>query len=111
VSRLTSMPKLSLDVSIKLSEPEIRALDAMAGYGADAFLQVFYEHMGRHYLEPHEKGLRSLFDTIMGELPPIMKRQDAARKAFALHDPVIRSRAEHDEMIARLKAIQAKEAP
>jgi hypothetical protein len=99
------MPRITLDVALKLNESEIRALDALAGYGAKVFLEVFYEHMGRAYMEPHEAGLRSLFDTIKAELPSIINRQTAARKAFALHDPVIRSREEHDALIARIREV------
>jgi len=103
MSRLTQLPRLQLDVSLKLNEAEVRALDALAGYGTDSFLKVFYEHMGKHYMQPHEAGLRSLFDTIRSELPMIMRRQDAAKKAFALNDPVIRSRADHDALIKSLQ--------
>lgn len=102
MSRLTQMPRIELDVALKLNESEVRALEALAGYGTDAFLEVFYTHMGRHYLKPHEAGLRSLFETIRSELPSIIKRHKAARTAFALRDPVIRSREDHDELIARV---------
>lgn len=102
MSRLTQMPRIELDVALKLNESEVRALEALAGYGTDAFLEVFYTHMGRHYLKPHEAGLRSLFDTIRSELPSIIKRHKAARTAFALRDPVIRSLEEHNELIARV---------
>jgi len=102
MTRITQRPTLNLDVSIKLTESEVRALDALAGYGANAFLKVFYEKMGRHYLEPHEAGIRSLFETIQSELPPIMNRMTAAKTAFALADPVIRSRSDHDAMIKKL---------
>lgn len=101
-SKLTQVPRIDLHVDIRLSEAEIRALDALAGYGTDAFLKVFYAQMGQHYMQPHEAGLRSLFEAIRRDLAPILRRQDAARKAFVLQDPVIRSRKEHDEMVARL---------
>lgn len=102
MSRITQRPSINLDVSIKLTESEVRALDALAGYGADAFLTEFYQKMGRHYMEPHEAGLRSLFDTIRSELPPIMRRLDAAKQAFSMADPIVRSRSDHDAMIKRL---------
>lgn len=51
---------------LTLDEKEICALDALVGYGIDPFLKVFYEKMGRAYLEPHEAGLRSLFETVSG---------------------------------------------
>lgn len=52
-------------VTLTLSESEARALDALAGYGADSFLETFYK-LGRHYMEPYEPGLRKLFDSIRG---------------------------------------------
>ena len=102
MSRITQAPQVGVDVSIKLTEAEIRALEALAGYGTEPFLKVFYAQMGKAYLQPYEDGLRSLFDTIRSELPPIIKRADAARTAFALQDPVIRSRREHEELVQRL---------
>lgn len=48
-----------------LNENEISTLDALAGYGIDSFLKVFYKEMGTAYLEPHEAGLRSLFDSVV----------------------------------------------
>ena len=107
--KLTQAPRLELNVNIQLSAVEVRALEALAGYGADAFLRVFYKEMGQHYLKPHEAGLRSLFETIQAELPPIINRLDAAKQAFALHDPIVRDRAEHNATIAR--AVEAARAP
>lgn len=103
MSRLLQRPRLDLDVALVLTEPEVRALDALTGYGVKSFLEVFYERMGEYYLKPHEDGLRSLFDTVRSELPPILKRLDAAKTAFALRDPVVRSRAEHNELVRRLQ--------
>lgn len=101
-ARLMQRPRVEVDVLVKLTMEEIRALDALRGYGIKPFLEVFYKHMGKAYLEPHEAGLRSLFDTIGSELSPIMSRHDAALKAFAMGDPIIRGRKEHDEMIERI---------
>lgn len=64
------------------TESELRALDALVGYGHEGFLKVFYEKMGRHYLEPHEAGLISLFESIRKMVPPILRRTDDARKVF-----------------------------
>ena len=102
MSRLKQLPSVSVGVTIQLTEPEIRALDALVGYGADAFLKVFYAHMGVAYLKPHEHGLRSLFDVIRSDLSPILARANAAKKAFALQSPVIYGRKEHSEMLERL---------
>jgi hypothetical protein len=102
MTRLTQFPSINLDVSIKLNESEMRALDALAGYNVDQFLKFFYKDMGRAYMEPHEAGLRSLFETIRSELPPIMKRMTAAKQAFSLADPIVRSREGHNEFIKRM---------
>lgn len=93
---LTQMPRIDVDVNLKLTMVEVQALEALAGYGIESFLKVFYEQMGKHYLEPHEQGLRSLFKAISSELPPIIQRYGAARQAFALSNPVVRNRQDYD---------------
>lgn len=108
--RLLQMPRVEMDVAIRLTSAEVRALDALAGYGIEPFLKVFYAQMGQHYLKPHEAGLRSLFETVRSELPTLMRRHDAARQAFALADPVIRSRKDHDELVARVMEQAAAKA-
>lgn len=111
MSKLTQAPRVELDVSVKLTIAEIKALDAIAGYGSKAFLEVFYEHMGVSYLRPHEAGLRSLFETIRSELSPIIERHKAARTAFALRDPIVMNRDEFHQRLAleRSRASQSKE--
>ncbi len=101
---LTQMPRIDVDVNLKLTMAQVQALEALAGYGADAFLESFYKQMGKYYLQPHEAGLRSLFAAIQSELPPIIERYKAAKKAFALANPVIRSREDHNALIARVEA-------
>lgn len=103
-SRLVQAPRIDLDVLVRLNEKEIRALEALVGYGINPFLKVFYEQMGKVYLQPHEAGLRSLFDTISRDLKPILHRVNSARKAFVLENPVIRSKEDHDALIAQVEA-------
>lgn len=103
-SRLIQAPRIDLDVLVRLNEKEIRALEALVGYGINPFLKVFYEQMGKVYLQPHEAGLRSLFDTISRDLNPILHRVNSARKAFVLENPVIRSKQDHDALIAQVEA-------
>lgn len=57
---------------------EVRALDALVGYGDDAFVKVFYEHLGKHYMQPHEAGLKSVRELV----PGILRRTDDARLVF-----------------------------
>jgi hypothetical protein len=74
-------------VTLHLTESEAAALEALAGYGDDAFLKVFYKEMGQSYLKPHEAGLRSLFRTIDRDVPHALKRFQAARLAFMMPNP------------------------
>lgn len=75
-------PTIELKVTFALTEEEARAMDALVGYGDDAFVKAFYEKLGQAYMKPHEAGLRSLFQSIRNQLPGILSRVDSARKAF-----------------------------
>lgn len=102
-TRLIQNPHVEVSATIKLTEVELRALEALVGYGTDAFIDQFYKVMGKFYLQPHEAGIRSLFKVIQHDLNPILERADAAKKAFALRDPVIRSRADHNALIEQIR--------
>lgn len=82
MAKIVQKPTIQVEVVISLTESEARALDALAGYGDNNFIAAFYREMGRHYLEPHEKGLRSLLVTVRETIPSILGRTDKARKAF-----------------------------
>lgn len=71
-----------LTVVLELNEAEARALDGIFGYNVDAFLKVFYEKMGRAYVEQHEAGVRSLHKTIRGIVSGPLEKIDTARKAM-----------------------------
>ncbi len=75
-------PTYQFKCTIELTESEARALSALAGYGDDAFLKIFYEHMGKHYLRPHEHGLKTLFENIRSELDPQLLVVTKAEKAL-----------------------------
>lgn len=79
---IIARPKLDLRVTFSVNEAEARALDALAGYGDDAFIKVFYDKLGQHYMGPHESGMRSLLCSIRDHLPAILSRSDEARKIF-----------------------------
>lgn len=81
MAKFTTNPKIELKITLSLTEDEARALEALAGYGVDPFLKVFYAKMGRHYLEPHEAGLRSLFYAARG-LSAYFDRKDKAERTF-----------------------------
>lgn len=82
MAKIATHAEIELRLGIELNEAEARALDALVGYGADSFIKVFYEHLGEHYMKPHEKGLRSLFKSITETVPQYLKRVDDAREAF-----------------------------
>lgn len=79
---LRQLPKIECSVSLTLSESEMRAFDALVGYGEESFLKVFYDKLGRAYLGPHEAGLRTLFKAVRDQLPNILHRVTEARKVF-----------------------------
>jgi hypothetical protein len=74
------------EVTLVLSEAEAKALDAVVGYGAASFLKVFYQHLGKAYLEPHERGLKSLFESVRtgeGSVSSFLQRIHNARDVFS----------------------------
>lgn len=77
------IPTVSFTVKLELTENEARALDALAGYGHKSFLQVFYKHLGIHYMRPFEGDLIQLFEkikTLRGTISDI----DEARQKLGL---------------------------
>lgn len=71
---------LDASITLTLNEQEARALNAIAGYGIKPFLEVFYDKMGKHYLKPHEEGLKSLFEAARNKLPSHYYDVDRARQ-------------------------------
>lgn len=82
MAKISAKITLDLQVNITLNESELKALDAIANYDVDSFLKVFYQYLGKSYLEPHENGLRNLFVRIR-ELSPNVDMMTAVRKAAA----------------------------
>ena len=69
--------------TLTLNEPQMRALEALVGYGFEPFLKCFYKEMGEHYLKPHADGLKSLFEEIKAQAPGQLYAVDEARRAIA----------------------------
>ena len=82
MAQLTVKPKVELKVVFEVDEEEARALDALAGYGDDQFVQHFYEHLGRAYMEKHEQGLRKFLASIRKMMPAIIESTNRSRAAF-----------------------------
>jgi hypothetical protein len=92
MAEIVQKPKVEVSATMQFNEEELRALDALVGYGTDAFLKVFYEKMGKAYMQPHEVGLRTMFESIRQTVPGILRRPDDARRVFtgeriAAHKP------------------------
>jgi hypothetical protein len=75
--------KLDFEVQLNLNEGELRALDALVGYGFQSFVDAFYEKLGKHYMQPYEKNLKTLFEKIE-ELRPCLGEIDNIRKAASI---------------------------
>ncbi len=71
-------PKLDCVVRFEINRSECAALDALAGYGDDAFIKAFYETLGEAYMMKHEDGLREFLKTIREVVGPgLVKVQQA----------------------------------
>jgi hypothetical protein len=82
MAQITQKPTVTLELNFRVTEAEARALDALVGYGDDAFIAAFKEKLGKVYIEDHEAGLRSFFQSVRGFVPPLLERANKARKAF-----------------------------
>lgn len=82
MAQIVELPVVTVTAKFTVTEGELRALDALAGYGDDAFIEMFYKHLGQAYLKPHEAHLREFLKSIRTLAGPIIKRADAARAAF-----------------------------
>lgn len=82
MAEIIGRPNVNLDLTIRINEAEARALDDLVGYGDDAFIKVFYEKLGKCYMEKHEAGLRSFLSSIRKFLPSELSKLDSARQAF-----------------------------
>jgi len=104
-TRLRSQAQVNSSVLIELTGVEIRALHVLTEYGTQPFLEAFYKVMGKTFLQPHAAGIESLFDTIQRDLGPIIRREEAAKQAFTLRDPVVINKAELNERYTRMEAM------
>ncbi len=84
MAQITARPDIDLHLCFEVDESEARALDALAGYGDDAFIEVFYERLGKVYMGPHEAGLRKFLVSIRGLVSGPLAQLDDARKTFNL---------------------------
>lgn len=82
MARIIGKPTTELHITLELTYDEAKALEALAGYGTNPFVEAFFKVMGKAYLQPHVKGLASVFDVFRG-LPSITDRYEKAQEVFA----------------------------
>ncbi len=83
MTKLDARVTMDTTVTLVINEAEAAALDALAGYGSDAFLKVFYKELGQSYMQPHEVGLRSLFAAIREQIPSVLREVQECRQFVA----------------------------
>lgn len=86
MAKFEGRPSISASIVIVLTEEEAGALDALAGYGTQPFLDAFYREIGSSYLAPYEGGLRSLFDSVRNgpcSVRAILQKAREARQVFS----------------------------
>jgi hypothetical protein len=72
--------KVEFQLTLKLTEEEARALDAICGYDPKDVCRVFYDHIGSAYLQPHEDGFVKLSKSVAERLRPMLTQVTTARK-------------------------------
>ncbi|MNQ94366.1 hypothetical protein D3C85_1098820 [compost metagenome] len=82
MAQIIEQPTVTVSAKFTVTEGELRALDALVGYGDEAFIKMFYDKLGKSYLQPYEKDLREFLKSIRAIATPILSRADTARKAF-----------------------------
>lgn len=86
MAKIIQRAQIELHLTFDVNESEARALDALAGYGDDAFIQAFYTTLGEAYMRKHEKGLRQFLRSIREFVPGPLNRIDRARRTMDEQD-------------------------
>jgi len=67
------LDKVNADVeftaTLTVNEEELKALDALVGYGGASFIKVFQEHLGKSYLNGSENTLLKIFEEWRQQIP------------------------------------------
>ena len=81
-AKLKATTTFEAKITIELTESEARALNEMTKYGIKAFIEGYRKCLGSHYIDPHVRGLTSLFETIDKTLPNEIYELDKYMKAI-----------------------------
>jgi hypothetical protein len=82
--RVGTKLSVNFEAVLHLTEPEIRALDALVGYGIEPFIKAFYENLGEAYMRDHVGGLRTLFESINTQVRPELYRMEEVQKVLKM---------------------------
>jgi hypothetical protein len=82
MAKIEQRAQITCDVVVRLTEAEIRFLDALVGYGWKSFIKVFEAQLGSAYSQDHHDGGKLFFETI-GCATGILRRVDEARAVFS----------------------------
>ena len=82
MAKISQRATIEATASFVVDEEEMRALDALVGYGFDSFIAAFKKNLGESYMRGHEDGLRRFFEAIRRDIPGILSRTDDAREVF-----------------------------
>lgn len=79
----TTTATVQFKLNLELTENEARAWDAIVGYGFDAFIKVFKEKLGSHYISPYEADAKKMFEDTRQELGRQLHAIDEVKKQIA----------------------------
>jgi len=82
-AKTKSNVSVDLSINLTLSVEEAKALNEITGYGIEPFLKGYKEKLGSHYIDKHEKGMRSLFGTIKTSLPKEINKAEGIMDAIS----------------------------
>jgi hypothetical protein len=79
MAKVESRVTMSFETTITLTEDECGALDALVGYGDEAFLKAFGEKLGEAYMRRHTDGLKSFFRAVRNHVVPALATMQKTR--------------------------------
>lgn len=81
-TEVVQKPSMEFAVNIQLTEGEARAWDAIVGYGWEAFISVFEEKLGKHYIAPYKVDAKRMFEQTRSTIGMQLHGIEAAKKAI-----------------------------
>lgn len=97
MTKVRNKATVEFSSTVTLSESAIRALDALVGYGDDAFLKAFKENLGEAYIRKHEGGLKEFFAIVREQVLPPLADIDQARRD--IHDAIKKREEDRQERL------------